>query len=157
MNSVSFVSGNRSIGLNQFHLEWCPKYRKAFMRGQITSAVESSLVQTAATYKIIVHNMHVGSDHIHLFVTLPFNMSVSSAFQLFKGRSSHDLRQQFPELVQMFRKGHLWSPGKFSRSISNVKAETIRHYIRNHQFRELNESIHDARAEAEQMRLSSFF
>lgn len=157
MTSASFVSGNRSIGLNQFHLEWCPKYRKDFMQGQITKAVEASLIQTAAAYKIIIHNMHVGPDHIHLFVTLPFNMSVSYAFQLFKGRSSHELRQQFPALVQTFSKGHLWSPGKFSRSISNVKAETIRHYIRNHQFRELNESIHDARAEAEQMRLSSFF
>jgi putative transposase len=157
MNSASFVSGNRSIGLNQFHLEWCPKYRKAFMQGQLTKAVEASIIQTAATYKIIIHNMHVGPDHIHLFVTLPFNMSVSFAFQLFKGRSSHELREAFPHLKETFRKGHLWSPGKFSRSISNVKAETIRHYIRNHQFRELNDSIHAARAEAEQMRLSSFF
>ena len=63
MTSASFVSGNRSIGLNQFHLEWCPKYRKNFMQGQITKAVETSLIQTAAAYKIIIHTLHVGPDH----------------------------------------------------------------------------------------------
>jgi putative transposase len=68
-----------------------------------------------------------------------------------------ELREAFPQLKEVFRKGHLWSPGKFCRSISNVKAETIRHYIENHQFKELNQSIQAARNEAEQMRLSSFF
>ncbi len=157
MNSVSFVSGNRSVGLNQFHFEWCPKYRKSFMQQEITSAVESSLIKTAHVYGIVIHSLHVGSDHIHLFVSLPFDMSVSEAFQLFKGRSSHELREAFPYLKDTFRKGHLWSPGKFCRSISNVKAETVRHYIENHQFKELNQSIQEAKSEAEQMRLSSFF
>jgi len=157
MTSVNFVSGNRGVGLNQFHFEWCPKYRKAFMKGEFTVFIESSLVKTAGLYRIIIHNMHVSADHIHLFVTLPFDMRVSEAFRLFKGRSSHEIRQAFPQLKEVFRKGHLWSPGKFCRSISNVKSETIRHYILNHKFKELNQSIHEARREADQMRLSSFF
>ena len=158
MTSLSFISGNRSIGLNQFHLEWCPKYRKDVLKNEpVLKLVEESLITTAKTYKIIIHNLHVSADHIHLFVSLPFNMSVSKAFQLFKGRSSHELFTAFPRFRSIFRNGHFWSPGKFCRSISNVKADTIQHYIENHQFKELNESIHEARAEAEQMRLSSFF
>jgi len=157
MSSVSFVSGNRSIGLNQFHFEWCPKYRKPFMEGELKNFIEMSLIRTAQMYKILIHNMHVGADHIHLFVSIPFDMSVSEAFRLFKGRSSHELREAFPYLKEIFRKGHLWSPGKFCRSISNVKAQTIKNYIENHQFKELNQSIQDAREEAKQLRLFSFF
>ena len=157
MNSVSFMSGNRSIGLNQFHFEWCPKYRKDFINGELISFIESSLIKTAQKYGIILHNLHVGHDHIHLFVSIPFNMSVSEAFRLFKGRSSYELRKAFPYLNDTFRKGHLWSPGKFCRSISNVKAQTIKHYIENHNFKELNQSIREARKEAEQMHICSFF
>jgi putative transposase len=127
------------------------------MKVELRDFIEGSLVKTARQYGIIIHNLHVSADHIHLFVTLPFDMSVSEAFRLFKGRSSYELREAFPQLKEVFRKGHLWSPGKFCRSISNVKAETIRHYIENHQFKELNQSIQAARNEAEQMRLSSFF
>ena len=157
MGSLSFVSGNRSVGLNQFHFEWCPKYRKPFMKKELVGAIEASLVRTAQKYKIIIHSLHVGADHIHLFVSLPFDLSVSEAFRLFKGRSSYELRKTFPQLKEIFRKGHLWSPGKFCRSISNVKAQTIRFYIENHQHKELNQSIQEAQAEAEQMKLVTFF
>lgn len=157
MTSSSFVSGNRSVGLNQFHFEWCPKYRKPFMDETYTSFIEASLIKTAQLNKIVIHEMHVGQDHVHLFVSIPFDLSVSEAFRRFKGRSSHALREAFPVLKELFRKGHLWSPGKFSRTVSNVKAETVKHYIENHKFKELNQSIQDARAEAEQMHLSSFF
>ena len=158
MGSLSFVSGNRSVGLNQFHLEWCPKYRKPILRNDsVHRLIEESLIRTAKTYKIIIHSLHIGADHIHMFVSLPFNMSVSKAFQLFKGRAAKKLFETFPSFRRIFKKGHFWSPGKFCRSISNVKAQTIRNYIENHQFKELKHSIQEAKAEAEQMRLSSFF
>jgi len=158
MSSVSFVSGNRSIGLNQFHFEWCPKYRNPILRSaSIAHLLEESLIKTAQKYKIIIHSMHVGTDHVHMFVSIPFNMSVSKAFKYFKGRSSKELFASFPSLRKTFRKGRLWSPGKFCRSISNVKSGTIRHYIENHQFKELNQSIQEAKTEAEQMKLVSFF
>ena len=127
------------------------------MQGDYTSFIETSLIKTAQLNRIIIHSMHVGTDHIHLFVSLPFNISISEAFRQFKGRSSHELREAFPILKEVFKKGHLWSPSKFCRSISNVKAETIKHYIENHQFKELNDSIQEAKSEAEQMHLSSFF
>lgn len=157
MSSVNFVSGNRSIGLNQFHLEWCPKYRKDVLIGSVREFIEQSLIKTAQKYKILIHSLYVSEDHVHLFVSLPFNVSPSEAFRLFKGRSSYEVFAAFPQLKQDFRKGHFWSPGKFCRSISNVKAETIRHYIENHNFKELNQSIQQARSESEQMRISSFF
>jgi len=157
MTSVNFVSSNRSVGLNQFHFEWCPKYRHDALTGDVSKLVEESLINTAKLYHIGIHTLHVGPDHVHMFVSIPFDMSVSKAFQYFKGRSSKELFQAFPVLREQFRKGHLWSPGKFCRSISNVKAATIQNYIQNHQFRELNSSIQAAKEEAMQMRLDSFF
>jgi len=142
---------------NQFHLEWCPKYRKDFMKKEFIPFIEKSLIFTSQKYGIVIHNLHVGSDHIHMFVSLPFDMSILEAFRFLKGRSSYELRKAFPQLKDTFKKGHLWSPGKFCRSISNVKAHTIKNYIENHQFKELNQSIKEAKTEAEQMRLSSFF
>ncbi len=156
MSSVNFVSGNRSVGLNQFHLEWCPKYRKAILYGNVLKTVEDSIIRTAAEYGIIIHNLHVSADHIHIFASLPFDMSVSDAFRYFKGRSAREVFAAYPELRQTFWKGHFWSPGKFCRSISNVKASTIQRYIKNHESKELHQSIRDARVEAEQMRLCTY-
>jgi REP element-mobilizing transposase RayT len=36
-----------------------------------------------------------------------------------------------PELEKRYCDGSLWSSGKFFRSVGNVTAETIKHYIKN--------------------------
>lgn len=122
----------------------------------VVKLLGQSIINTAPQYKIIIHSMHVASDHVHLFVSPPFDLSVSMAFQLFKGRSAHELFAAFPSFRSIFRKGHFWSPRKFCRSVSNVKAEAIRHHIENHKFKELRQSIREAKVEAGQMRLVSF-
>jgi len=68
-------------------------------------------------------------DHVHLFAEVPPTMCISKALQLFKGISSYKLFKKHPWLRRHFRKGHFWSPGKFFRSVGNVTAETIQHYI----------------------------
>ena len=68
-------------------------------------------------------------DHVHCFVEVPPTMSVSKALNLLKGYSSYKLFQKHRWLRAYFRKGHLWSPGKFFRSVGNVTAEAIKNYI----------------------------
>ena len=157
MVSGTFVSGNRCVGLNQYHMEWAPKYRKAIMVDGVKVAIEQSFVQTSQLYKISIHAMEVDDDHVHLFVSIPFDMSASKALQLLKGRSAYDVFRTFPWLREQFKKGHFWSPGKFCRSISNVTSGAIYGYIRGHQGRKLNETILAAKMEIDQLRLSSFF
>ena len=69
------------------------------------------------------------SDHIHLFVDLRPDMSVSFAFQILKGYSSRMIFKYHPWLRRHFRTGHLWSPGKFFRSVGSVTDEAIKNYI----------------------------
>jgi len=68
-------------------------------------------------------------DHIHLFVGFKPSFSVSEVEQRFKGISARRLFEMFPQLRKRLWKGHLWSRGKFVRSVGNVTADTIKHYI----------------------------
>jgi len=55
--------------------------------------------------------------------------TVSEAIRLLKCNSARELFREYPELKEKFRRGHFWSDGKFYRSIGQVTAETIQHYI----------------------------
>ncbi len=46
-----------------------------------------------------------------------------------EGKTAYHLFRVFPELRAMFMKGHLWSRGKFFRSVGAVTDEVIEHYI----------------------------
>ena len=69
-------------------------------------------------------------DHVHCFVGLHPTMSICKALQLLKGFSAKKIFEHHPWLRKYFRTGHLWSPGKFFRSVGSVTKEAIEHYIR---------------------------
>jgi hypothetical protein len=54
-------------------------------------------------------------------------------FQYLKGGSSHRLFRLHPELKKRYWDRSLWSSGKFFRSVENVTADTIKHYIKESQ------------------------
>ena len=157
MNSVNYTNKNHSIGLNQFHLEWCPKYRyKCMGKPDINKTVEKLIIQSAEEHKIIIHSIAVGSDHVHVFASLPFDMSPSKALQLLKGRSAYLIFRRFPNFRLRYPKGHFWSAGKFGRSVSNITSKTVKNYIENQQFDKLHETINNIEKEPAQLNLTSF-
>ena len=121
---------NHSVGQNAYHLVWKPKYaRDPFKFDLVRMDCEQILYEIAHNYNFEIYELQVMPDHVHLFVEISPTMSVSKALQLFKGISSYKLFRQHPWLRKHFTKGHFWSPGKFFRSVGNVTAETIQHYI----------------------------
>ena len=157
MTSGNFVNAAHSVGINSFHFEWCPKYRYPILAGTtINLAVAESIKETARVYGIQILVMEIAANHLHLFVNLPPTLSVSEAFQCFKGRSSREMFQQFPLLRRTYWGGHLWSKGKFYRSVSNVSGETIYRYIKEHKHKELHQTVNSAKAEVQQLNLLAF-
>jgi len=83
---------------------------------------------------MIVHKIVVDCDHVHMLVSLPTWMSVSSALQYLKGISSYKIFRLHPTFRKRYRKGAFWSPGHFSRSVSNVTESAVEHYIDKHEY-----------------------
>ena len=128
---MDLVSGSHSIGQNLYHLEWCPKYRyNMFKREENKNLCEEVLHEVAKRHHIEINELSVMPDHIHTVVEIPPTMSVSKALQLLKGASSREIFKMRPNFRKRYPKGHLWSPGKFYRSIGDADAETVIQYVR---------------------------
>ena len=123
------------IGDNKRHLEWCPKYRYECMQNPlIAEEMKQILMQIAVEKGIVVHKTAVDSDHVHIFVSVPLDMSVSTALQYLKGISAYRIFRLHPNFRLRYPKGHFWSRGHFSRSVSCVTESAIEHYIDNHEY-----------------------
>jgi len=157
MVSGNFRSYKHALGINAFHLEWCTKYRYTLLSGNWARKIlQESILHTAKRYGMQVIALEIGAEHVHLFVHLPANMSVSEAVQLLKGRSAKEIFAACPSFRGLLHKGHFWSRGKFYRSVSNVSSSTVYNYISGHKQKELQGTICSARQEAEQLSLMSF-
>ena len=119
-----------SVGQNCFHFVWKPKYAMDPMKFYgVRCDVERFIREACERNKFEIFELNVQPDHVHLFCDIPHTIAVHRALQMLKGYSSYALLKKHPWLRKYFRKGHFWSPGKFFRSVGNVTAETIRHYI----------------------------
>jgi len=120
-----------SAGQNAYHLVWKTKYSAPIFNSTVYHKVcEGAIKQAAINHGMHIYELQIMPDHVHLFVDIPSTMPVSKALQLFKGISSRMLRRKFSFLREH---KHLWSPGKFFRSVGNVTADVIQNYIKHSQ------------------------
>jgi len=127
MDLQSFAHG---FGQLCYHIVTTPKYRyDIFSDPEIRDACERIFREIAEQYDFVIYELKVMPDHIHLFVGFKPSVSVSDVVKLFKGISARRLFQMFPRIKMRLYGGHLWSRGKFYRSVGNVTADTIKHYI----------------------------
>ena len=75
-------------------------------------------------WKIIA--MEIMPDHVHLFLNVKPTDDPSSIMRKIKGRASHHLRKEFPELLKI---PTLWTPSYFVSTAGNICTETVKKYI----------------------------
>ena len=127
---MKLKSYSHSVGQSAYHLVWKPKWSKdPFKFELVRKDCERFVREAAHKHGITLHELKVMPDHVHCFASIPPNMHVWKALQLLKGFSAYKLFRKHPWLRNHFRTGHFWSPGKFFRSVGDVSAGVIQHYI----------------------------
>ena len=109
-----------------------------FKRESNKKLCETVLHEVAKRHNIEITELSVMSDHIHVVVCIPPTMSVSKALQFLKGASARELFKRKPNFRCRYPKGHLWSPGKFYRSVGDADAETVLNYVRDQRLEQKN-------------------
>ena len=112
----------------KYHLVWITKYRKPVITGQIALRTRELIRILYQSNEVEILAGHVGSDHIHLLVSVPPHLSASKLQMEYK-----ELNKQFWELL-------LWARGYFVASSGNVTDEIIKEYIKNQDLQERSNS-----------------
>jgi putative transposase len=107
-----------------------PKYRRAiFANERIRESCKAVFEEIVPQYGCGLRAIEIMPDHVHLFIETKPTISLSTLFHRLKGRSAYILFRRCPEIKEKLWGGHLWSRGKFFRSVGEVTAETIKRYI----------------------------
>ena len=118
------------VGTNYWHLEWCTKYRYSMMgKLENKNLVQATIRKAASEHKIVIHELNVLPEHIHMLVTFPNGMSDSKALQLLKGRSSFLIFRNKENFRLRYPKGHFWAPSSFATTVGYNDIDSCRKYI----------------------------
>lgn len=114
------------------HLVFVTKYR----RGVITNRVRELIVGTAKN-TVIRHNTTIKAidgedDHIHLLISYPPKISISTLVAALKTTTAKAVRQaNFVEVNTKIWGNNFWSPSYFVASTGGANLETVKKYVEN--------------------------
>ena len=125
----------------QYHIVFIPKYRRKVMYGQVRNDVRE-IIRTLYKYKKVeIIEGAVCIDHVHLCLSVPPKMSISSFMGYLKGKSALMIYDRHPELGNKFERD-FWARGYYVSTVCNVNQETVRKYIQDQE----QESYRESRA-----------
>ena len=81
------------------------------------------------TYNFLVIEMEVMPDHVHLLLDIDPTIGVNEVVKKIKGRTAHDLRAEFPELVRKLP--CLWTRSEFIATVGSISLDVVKTYIEN--------------------------
>ena len=117
----------------QYHLVWSPKYRKKILEGNVAQRMRDLLLEISEAHDIVIEELEVSLDHIHVFCSFPPRLSISQVVSRLKSLSARAIFQEYPQIKRQLWGGEFWEDGYFARTVGDkVTAEIIKKYIQQH-------------------------
>ena len=113
----------------QYHVIFCPKYRRKVLVDGIDTRLKEILPEIAQSLGGAILEMEVMPDHVHLLADIDPRIGIDDFVGSLKRRSSHIIRTEFPYMKK--RLPSLWTRGKFIAAVGSVSPETVKQYIEN--------------------------
>lgn len=114
------------------HVVLVTKKRKKNFRKEYNRTVTKGAIEEAASmYNIGIRELSFGEDfaHVHLYVTVPDNLTMNQVKQIIKSHSASVIFQRIPNFRKLYPRGSFWGYQNSHSSFGPVGEEKIRHYI----------------------------
>ena len=127
--NMKYKSNNNVVYSCKYHVVWCPKYRRKVLVDGVDERLKEICHEVADELLFEIVEMEVMPDHVHMLVEVDPQFGIHRAVKRMKGRSSHDLRREFPWLRS--RLPSLWTNSYFVSTVGSAPLEAVKRYIEN--------------------------
>ena len=112
----------------KYHIVFTPKYRRKMIYNQYREDVREIIKQLCSYKGVEILGGNVMSDHVHILVSIPPKMSVSSFMGYLKGKSALMMFDRHANLKYKFGNRQCWSEGYYVSTVGLNEA-VIKKYI----------------------------
>jgi len=124
---MDYKSNNNVVYSCRYHVVFCPKYRRPVLVDGVDERFRQIARQVADELSFEIIEMEVMPDHVHMLLEVDPQLGIHRAVKRLKGRTSHDLRGEFPWLRK--RLPSLWTSSYFVSTVGGAPLAAVRRYI----------------------------
>ena len=112
----------------KYHIVFTPKYRRKAIYGELRKDIRE-YIRTLRKYKgVEIIEGHMMTDHVHLLLSIPPKMSVSSLMGYLKGKSALMIFDNHANLKYKYGNHKFWAEGYYVSTVG-LNESTIKKYI----------------------------
>ena len=126
-NLSNYLENDGLIFKNQFHVVFCPKYKRPVLKEGIAKRLSYILYAEAQKMRVHILSLDIQPDHVHMSISFDPRLSLHKVIKQFKAVSSHILREEFPELVSKLPS--LWTRSYLSSTDEVLDDILIKEYL----------------------------
>ena len=124
-NSIAHTTWNC-----KYHIVFAPKYRRQVIYGKIKGDIGQIIRKLCEWKGVEIIEAEACPDHIHMLVSIPPKISVSSFMGYLKGKSSLMIFDKHANLKYRYGNREFWCCGYYVDTVGKNK-KAIAEYIRN--------------------------
>lgn len=113
----------------KYHIVFIPKYRRKAIYGKLRSDIGVILRQLCEYKGVEIMEAHAMSDHIHMLLSIPPKIAVSSFMGYLKGKSSLIIFERHSNLKYKYGNRNFWAKGFFVSTVG-LDTKKVEQYIR---------------------------
>ena len=114
----------------KYHIVFTPKYRRKIIYNQYKADIRDIIKQLCSYKGVEIIEGHLMPDHIHMLVSIPPKISVSSFMGYLKGKSSLIIFDRHANLKYKYGNRHFWCRGYYVDT-AGKNSKKIQEYIKN--------------------------
>ena len=112
----------------KYHIVFTPKYRRKAVYNQYKESIRDIIIELCKYKGVEILEGHLMPDHIHMPVSIPQKLSVSSFMGYLKGKSALRIFDKHANLKYKYGNRHFWAEGYYVSTVGLNEA-TIKKYI----------------------------
>ena len=99
---MAYHTGSHTKFYHRFHVVWVTKYRYDVLRGEMRERLREIIRQTCAELDVQIVKGVLSTNHVHMFLSIPPHLALSTVMQRIKGRSSRRIQMEYPDLRKRY-------------------------------------------------------
>ncbi len=113
----------------KYHIVFIPKYRRKVIYNKLRTDIRGYIQDLCRWKGVEIVEGHLMPDHVHLLLSIPPKVNISSFMGYLKGKSSMMIFKDHANLRYKYGNCNFWATGYYVSTVGLNEA-TIRKYIR---------------------------
>ena len=114
----------------KYHIVFAPKFRRKEIYGKLKSDIGAILRELCRRKEVVIIAAEACPDHIHMYVSVPPKLSISSFVGFLKGKSTLMIFERHANLKYKYGNRQFWCKGYYVSTVGKNEHK-IKSYVEN--------------------------